>query len=120
MLLSRRRQLPTNRTRHEQDKHDRRCNPEWPVEVGIALQHIEEVGARVQRCPAPLEHFICVDVEELRVEGDAPEEFLGRSAAGGSAASGAVECVRVGCDFVARIWLFEVYSGPLLSCILHD
>lgn len=72
MLLARSSQLPTDRARHEQDEDNRRRDPEGTVQVWIALQHIEEVGSWVQRCPASLEHFIGVYIEELRVEGDGP------------------------------------------------
>ena len=101
MLLACSRQLPTDRARHEEYEYDRGCNPEGPVQIRVTLQHIEEVGAWVQRGPASFEDLVGVDVEELRVEGDGPQELLRGATAGGSAASGAVEGGGVGRKLVA-------------------
>lgn len=58
--------------------HDHRCrDPERTVEVRVSLQHIEEIGAREDGGVASAEDLIGVDVEELRVEGEGPEEALG-------------------------------------------
>lgn len=121
MLLPRRSQLPTNRARHEQDEDDGGGDPERPVQIRVALQDIEEVGAWVQCGPAAFEHLVGVDVEELRVEGDGPEEFLGGAAAAprGSAARGTAEGGGVGRDLVARrVGLFEV-CGALVSLYIQ-
>ena len=53
----------------EQDEDHSRGNPERAVEIRIALEHIEEIRPRVQRRPAPRQHGVGIDIEELRVEG---------------------------------------------------
>jgi hypothetical protein len=77
MLLARAREVLTNCTRQEQNHDDSGRDPEWSVEVGAALEDVEEVLARVERGAAAREDLGGVDVEELLVEGDAPEEALG-------------------------------------------
>lgn len=77
--------IETYRAPQEQNQHHRRGDPERPVQIRVTLQHVEEVRARVQRRPAPLQDGGGVDVEELRVEGQRPEEALAaaRGARGG-------------------------------------
>jgi hypothetical protein len=77
MLLARAREVLADRARQEQDDNDGGRDPERPVEVRVALEDVEEVLARVQRGAAAREDLGGVDVEELLVEGDAPEEALG-------------------------------------------
>lgn len=43
-------------TSQEQDEHHRRGYPERPVQIRVALEHIEEVGPGKQRGPASLQH----------------------------------------------------------------
>jgi len=97
VLFPRARQVLADRAGQEQDHHDRSRDPEWPVEVRVAFEDVEEVLARVERGAAASEDLVGVDVEELLVEGDAPEEALG----GGllAVAWGAEERARVGLDF---------------------
>ena len=76
------RELPVDGAREEQDHDDGGGDPERPVQVWVAFEGVEEVGARVQRCPASLDHFGCVHVEVLCVEADGPEvAFRGAGAA---------------------------------------
>lgn len=42
-------------TAQEEDEDHRRRDPERPVQVRVPLEHVEEVGAREQRRPAPLQ-----------------------------------------------------------------
>jgi hypothetical protein len=72
-----------NSAAQEQDEHHRGRNPERPVQVRVPLEHVQEIGAREQRRPAAAQHSRGVDVEELRVEGEGPEEALGRGAPSG-------------------------------------
>lgn len=67
----------------EEQDQDHRCrDPEGSVEVRVALEHVEEVGAGEERGPAAGQDGRCVDVEELGVEGDGPEEALRRALGG--------------------------------------
>ena len=77
MLLARARKVLTYRAREEEDDDDGGRDPERPVEVRVALEDVEEVLARVEGGAAAGEDLRGVDVEELLVEGDAPEEALG-------------------------------------------
>ena len=76
MPLPQPRKVLADRARHEQNHHHSRRDPERPVQVRVAVQHVEKVGAREQRSPASLEDFSRVDVEELAVEGERPEKVL--------------------------------------------
>ena len=69
-------QLPVDGAGQKQDHDDGGGDPERAVQVRIAFQCVEEVGARVQRRPASFRHFRRVHVEVLRVEVDAPEVAL--------------------------------------------
>lgn len=132
------RKILTDRARQEEDYHHRRRNPERPVEVGVTLEYIEEVLARVERGAASGEDLLGVDVEELLVEGDAPEEAL---RGGGLAAAGAGGQERgvvwldlcgagggVGEAFIAlsvvalprRVKLEQYWSCGMPSCLLGD
>ena len=73
-------QLPTNRARHEQYKNHRRSYPKRSIKIRVAFQHVEKVCARIQRCPASLYDFVCIDVEELRIELYGPEKLFGGAA----------------------------------------
>lgn len=77
MLLARAREVLTNSSCEEEDDDDGGRDPKRPVEVRVALEDVEEVLARVQRGAAARQDLRGVDVEELLVEGDAPEEALG-------------------------------------------
>jgi len=70
------RQLPVDGAGQKQDHDDGGSDPERPIQVRVALERVEEVGAWVQRRPASLRHFRRVHVEVLRVEVDAPEVAL--------------------------------------------
>lgn len=61
---------------HEEDEDDRCRDPERSVQVGVALEDVEEVGPGVQRGPAPRENRARVNIEELGIERHAPEEAL--------------------------------------------
>lgn len=95
------RQILADSAAEEEDQDDRRRDPEGPVEVGVALEHVEEVGAGEERSPAAGQDGRRVHVEELGVEGDGPEEALrgavggcrGRREAGGRGLAGAGGCV---------------------------
>lgn len=83
MLLAGTREVLADRTRQEEDDDDGGRDPERPVEVRVALEDVEEILARVERGAAARQDLRGVDVEELLVEGDAPEEaFGGRLLAG--------------------------------------
>ena len=77
MLFPRLREVLADGAGQEEDHHHSRRDPEGAVEVGVALEDVEEVLARVEGCAAAGEDLGGVDVEELLVEGDAPEEALG-------------------------------------------
>jgi hypothetical protein len=120
MLFPSTRKILADRSRQEQDYNDRSGDPEGSVEVWVALEDVEEVLARVERGAAAGEDLVGVDVEELLVEGDAPEETLGGGLLAG--AWGAEERAGVGLDFgsaggvvvecwwgcVRRVWFLSV------------
>jgi hypothetical protein len=97
MLFASTRQVLTNRSGQEEDYDDCGSDPEGAVEVWVALEDVEEVLTRVEGGAAAGEDLIRVDVEELLVEGDAPEEALGGGLLAG--AWGAEEGACVGLDF---------------------
>lgn len=70
------RQPITDRTAKEKYQHNSRRDPKWAVQIRVALKHIEEVGARVQGCPAALQHSRRIDIEKLRVERYGPQKAL--------------------------------------------
>lgn len=76
MLFPSAREVLADSTSQEEDHHHCRCDPEGAVEVGVAFEDVEEVLARVERCAAASEDLIGVDIEELLVEGYAPEKTL--------------------------------------------
>ena len=78
MFLASTREVLADRARQEEDDNYGGCDPERPVEVRVALEDVEEVLARVQRGAAARQDLGGIDVEELLVEGDAPEEAFGR------------------------------------------
>jgi hypothetical protein len=96
MLFPRARQILADSARQEKDHNDGRRDPEGPVEVWVAFEDVEEVLARVEGGAAAGEDLVRVDVEELLVEADAPEETLG---GGGLAGAWCAEEVGVGLDF---------------------
>jgi len=69
-------QILRNRARHEQNDHHCRRDPKRPVQIRVAIKDIEEVCAGKQRGAASFENLVGVDVEELGVEGQCPEEVL--------------------------------------------
>lgn len=77
MLLARAREVLADRAGQEENHDDGGRDPERPIEVGVALEDVEEVLARVESGAAAGEDLGGVDVEELLVEGDAPEEAFG-------------------------------------------
>ena len=77
------RQTLTHRARQEQYHDHRRCDPEWTIEIRVTVKHIQKVAAREDGGSASPEHIIRIDVEELSVEGDGPEVFLGLDRGGG-------------------------------------
>jgi hypothetical protein len=85
MLLARARKILTNGSCQEEDHNDGGRDPEGTVKVRVAFEDVEEVLARIEGCAAAGENLGGVDVEELLVEGDAPEEAFG----GGLLAAGA-------------------------------
>ena len=89
MFLARLRQILTDGARHEQYDNDRGRNPKGPVQIGVALHHVEKVLARVDSGATAMKDGSSVDVEELLVKGNGPQvAFRG----GGSAAcAGGVE-----------------------------
>lgn len=60
----------------EQNQHNGRRDPEGPVQVRVTLQDIQEVGAGEERGPASRQNSRGVDIEELCVKGDGPQEPL--------------------------------------------
>lgn len=74
-------QVLADGTAKEEDEDDGGSDPKGPVQVGVALEDVEKVGARVQRGPAALQDGRRVDVKVLGVKGDCPEEAL-RAGAG--------------------------------------
>lgn len=78
-LLSRSCEVLAYSPAQEQDEDHRRGDPDGPVQVRVPLEHVEEVGAREQRGPAPLQDGRGVDVEELRVEVYRPQVPLARA-----------------------------------------
>lgn len=76
MLFPITREVLADRAGQEKNHNDGRRDPEGPVEVRVAFEDVEEVLARVEGGAAASEDLVGVDVEELLVEGDAPEEAL--------------------------------------------
>ena len=64
----------------EEDEADGGGDPKGPVEVRVAVEDVEEVGPRVEGGTAAAEDFGGVDIEELGVEGEGPEEAFGGEA----------------------------------------
>lgn len=97
MLLARAGQVLADGAGEEEDDDDGRRDPERSVQVRVALEDVEEVLPRVQRCAAAREDLVRVYVEELLVELYAPEEAL--RGARLVAWAGAQEGSRVGLHF---------------------
>ena len=74
MLLARAREVLADRSCQEQDDNDGGRDPERPIKVRVALEDVEEVLARVEGCAAASEDLVGIDIEELLVEGYAPEK----------------------------------------------
>lgn len=72
MLFSTVCQFPINRAGEEENCDHCRRYPERAVEVGVAVESVEEVGAWIQSSPTSLDDFCGIDIEVLRVEVDAP------------------------------------------------
>ena len=65
------------RARDEEDEDDRGRDPEGAIEIRIALQRVQEGSARIQGGETAGQNRGGVDVEELGVKGESPEEALG-------------------------------------------
>jgi hypothetical protein len=76
VLFPRARQVLAYRASQEKNHDDCRRDPEGPVEVWVAFEYVEEVLAGVERGAAAGKNLVGVDVEELLVKADAPEEAL--------------------------------------------
>jgi hypothetical protein len=76
------RQVLIDGAREEQDDDDGGGDPHGAVQVRVALEHVEEVGSRVDGRRAAAQDLGCVDVEGLRVEGQRPQEVLAPAVAG--------------------------------------
>ena len=76
MLLAPLRQILTNSARAKQDKHHRSSYPERTIKIRIAFKNIKKVCTRIQSCPTSGKDRCCVNIEELRVEGERPEKSL--------------------------------------------
>ena len=74
MLFPRLREVLADGAGQEEDHHHSRRDPEGAVEVGVALEDVEVVLARVEGCAAASEDLVGIDIEELLVEGYAPEK----------------------------------------------
>jgi len=98
MLLSPRREVLIDGPREEKDDDNGCSDPHGAVEVGIAFKHVEEVGAGVDGRCAAAEHFGRVDVEGLRIKGEAPEVVFAGGRGGGRCGAGE-EGGSVGLDF---------------------
>lgn len=94
----------------EKQDHDHSCrDPEGAVEIWVTLHNVEEVLARVERAAASVEDLIRIDIEELLVEGDAPEEaFRGGRRLARGVQEGAL--LGVGGDLVSRIVIVECFK----------
>lgn len=106
MLLPPELQAPAHRPRQEQDHNDSRSNPEGPVQIWVALEDVEKVATREDGGAASSEDFVGVDVEELCVEVDGPEVFLGLEGGGrgrGALVGGADLAVGWGAGFVGFV-----------------
>src|SRR5688572_26894445 len=66
-----------NRSAQEQNQHHRSRNPKRSIQIRIPLQHIQEVRPGIQRRPTTRQNSRGINVKELRVERDGPEETLG-------------------------------------------
>jgi hypothetical protein len=125
--LVRVRQVLANSAAEEEDEDDRRRDPERPVQVGVPLEHVEEIGTREERRPTARQNGRCVNVEELGVEGYRPKETLGgarrsrgrrREAGGGRLAGARGGVVKVGVvegEILLEVCVAEI---ALWSCIL--
>ena len=72
----------------EEDEDDGGSDPDGAVEVRVAVEDVEEVGAGEEGGAGAAEDFGGVDVEELGVEGEGPEEAFGRGGGGGGGGVG--------------------------------
>ena len=79
--LPRIRKILAHSPAHKENEHNRRSDPERAVQVRVPIEHIEEVGARVQCRAAAAQHRGSIDIKELRVEAEG-EEVLGRGGRG--------------------------------------
>lgn len=74
--LTSRRQPVAYASREEENNHHGRRDPERTIQIWIAVEDVEKVCTREERGGAPAQDLGRIDVEELRVEGDAPEVAL--------------------------------------------
>lgn len=90
------RKILTNRARQEQDHDHSRSDPDRPVKIWVPLEHIEEVGARVDSRGATAQDLGGINVEGLGVEGECPEQVLAVAACGRGRGAG---------EEGGRVWL---------------
>ena len=94
------RQILTDRTRQEQNHHHRRRDPKRPVQIRIAIQHVQEICAREQSRARTAQHLGSVDVEELGVELNGPQVAFRRRRGCGSGRGCGCETVVSAVDVV--------------------
>jgi hypothetical protein len=60
----------------EEYQNNGRSDPERAIKVRVTLKDVKEVCAGKEGGPAAAEDLVGIDVEELGVEGEAPQELL--------------------------------------------
>ena len=111
------RKILTDRPREEEYHYNRRRDPKGTVQVGVPLKHVKEVLTGVDCATAAVQDLVGVDIEELLVEGYAPEVAAGGGGGGAGAevvvAGGLVEKGGggVGGDFGAVTWVGETWRN---------
>ena len=96
----------------EEDEDDGRGDPKRAVEIGVAIEDIKEVGARVEGDAATAQNFRSVDVKVLGIEGQTPKVAFGGER-GGRGREG-IGCVR------RNLWGTRVVLECLVSCQLSS
>ena len=82
MSITAAREILRDRSRQEEDDNHRRRDPEWTIEIRVAIKDIKEVCPRVYGREASVQHGGGIDVKELGVERKGPEVTLrGRGSA---------------------------------------
>ena len=111
------------RPRHKKYDNDRRSYPKRAVEVGIAFHDVQEVLAGVEGAADAVEEGRGVDVEELLVEGYAPEVAFAAAGGGIWGVAGGRGVVEEGLLVGGEVLVaavgggVEIFGGCISECI---